>query len=169
MLLKSPPGLLCTRVSCQGFSSPESLITEVARNGDSCQVVRFNVVPNVCPKSFFATNCADICLFHACGPIWNGILTLSHQRLHLFIQFHNVRNFHVANLIVLDSNCCFAYFLFVGTSVMIGFNFTSFINFRFFISWNKVWCWFYIFRGLMFMVSCKGCLQIRNDGNSPSS
>ena len=53
------------------IAAPESLLTEVAGNGDSFQVVRLDVLHDVSAQTLLSTDCANICLFKTIWAIWN--------------------------------------------------------------------------------------------------
>ena len=65
-------------VLLQRVPGHKHLITEVARNGDALQMVRLNVSFDVCPRSLFSTNLANL-VKSPTSPVQIGFLALFHH------------------------------------------------------------------------------------------
>ena len=78
---------MCPSMVSQCISCSENLFTEVAWNGYSFQMIRFNVIFHVRMLSLLSTNFAQISK-STCTSV--TILAFLHQRFHLFIKLSKI-------------------------------------------------------------------------------
>ena len=89
-----PYHLQSTNVLSQYHSWPESLLTDIARQRDSLQMVCFNVVSDGYSCTFFSTDFAKVTSLSSIG---DQVLAFLHHRLHFFIQFLQISWYLIRN------------------------------------------------------------------------